>query len=628
MYIEFILLHVKRVLHGSPTRAVVYMVSALIAGLAAIPVAHAGISRGDRYAGAPWGSRSPVLAQHGMAATEQPLASLAAVEILKKGGSAVDAAIAASAVLCLTEPVLNGLGADAFVIVWDPKTHKLYGYNGSGWSPQGRSLAQMQAEVKEAYERAGMKPTDQIPVYGSLPITVPGIVDTWFALHKKFGRLPMSEDLAPAIHYAQVGFPVTEVVARYWKGNMQAFEKNLGLINEYGDAFANTKKVFLIDGHTPRQGEIFRNPDMAHTLEEIAEGGRDAFYKGRIAHVMADFFERIHGDLRYSDFADFHGEWVTPQSVDYRGYDVYELPPNGQGFATLEELNILKGFDLKKMGVGSPDTLMAEIGAQRLAAADLSRWYADPRFYTAPVQGLLSQQYADERRKLLDLQHANPDIAPGNPLPYNHASINGIKGNTGDTTDFETAGSDGMMVSMIESNYAGMGSGLAAPGLGFIFQDRGALYSLDPKSANAYAPRKRPFHTIIPAFVMKDGEPWMAFGVMGGYFQPQGQMQVLVNMLDFGMNVQEAGDAARWDHMGDATPTGLAKAPGAGTLLLEPGFDPGVAAALRERGYKVIVMQPGYAGGFGGYEAIQYDARYHVYWGATEFRRDGEVIAY
>jgi len=595
---------------------------AVVAGLlvfAGAANAQAGVSRGDRYAGLPWASRSPVLAQHGMIASEQPLASQAGIEILKKGGSAVDAAIAASAMLCLTEPVLNGMGADAFVIVWDPKTHKLHGYNGSGWSPKGRSLEAMRAQVKAAYEKAGVKPTDQIPLLGPLPVTVPGIVDTWFALHAKFGKLPISEDLAPAIYYATHGFPVTEVVAEYWKGGWKGFEKHRGLIKEFG----NAQKTFLIDGHTPSQGEIFRNPDMAHTLTLIAQGGRDAFYKGQIAHVMADFFKRIGTGPEYSDFADFHGEWVTPQSVDYRGYDVYELPPNGQGFATLEMLNVLKGFDLRKMGVGNPDTLMAEIGAFRLAAADLSRWYADPRFYNAPVKGLLSQGYADQRRKLIDLEHANPQIAPGNPLPYQTGVY---PSGSGDTTDFETADSDGMMVSMIESNYAGMGSGEVAPGLGFMFQDRGALYSLDSKSANVYAPRKRPFHTIIPAFVMKDGEPWMAFGVMGGYFQPQGQTQVLVNMIDFGMNVQEAGDAARWAHVGDATATGL-PSHGAGTVTLESGFDPGVADALQKRGYKVKVTTHA-EGGYGGYEAIQYDAKIHVYWGATEMRRDGQVIAY
>jgi gamma-glutamyltranspeptidase/glutathione hydrolase len=362
---------------------------------------------------------------------------------------------------------------------------------------------------------------------------------------------------------------------------------------------------------------------MAHTLTLLAQGGRDAFYKGEIAHVMADFFKRIGTGPDYSDFADFHGEWVTPQSVDYRGYDVYELPPNGQGFATLEMLNVLKGFDLRKMGPGNPDTLMAEIGAFRLAAADLSKWYADPRFYNAPVKGLLSQGYADQRRKLINLQHANPEITAGNPLPYQTGVY---PSGSGDTTDFETADADGMMVSMIESNYAGMGSGEVAPGLGFMFQDRGALYSLDPKSANVYAPRKRPFHTIIPAFVMKDGEPWMAFGVMGGYFQPQGQTQVLVNMIDFGMNVQEAGDAARWAHEGDATATGW-PSHGVGTVKLESGFGPAVADALKKRGYKVEVTTHA-EGGYGGYEAIQYDAKNHVYWGATEMRRDGQVVAY
>ncbi len=591
----------------------------LLSGVAAA-APPAGISRGDRYAGAPWASRSPVIAQHGMVASEQPLASRVGVEILRKGGSAVDAAIATSAMLCLTEPVLNGLGADAFVIVWDPKTHKLYGYNGSGWSPRDRSLAQMRAEVKAAYERAGMEPKDQIPLLGPLPVTVPGIVDTWFALHEKFGKLPISEDLAPAIHYAEHGFPVTQVVAEYWKGNFEKFEKNKGLIKD----FANAEKVYLIDGHTPREGEIFRNPDFANTLRQIARGGRDAFYKGAIAHTMADFFRHIGTGPAYSDFADFHGQWVTPRSVNYRGYDVYELPPNGQGFATLQMLNVLRGFDLAKTGVGTPDTLMAEIGAQRLGAADLSKWYADPRFAKVPVDGLLSQQYADQRRKLIsNLQQAPKDIQPGNPLPYQTGVY---PSGSGDTTDFETADANGMMVSMIESNYAGMGSGEVAPGLGFMFQDRGALYSLDPHSANVYTPRKRPFHTIIPAFVMKDGVPWMAFGVMGGYFQPQGQVQILVNMIDFGMNVQEAGDAARWNHVGDATPTGL-PAEGTGTVKLESGFAPGLADALRKRGYKVEVTTDAH-GGYGGYQAIRYHAKDHTYWGATEMRRDGEVVGY
>lgn len=580
-------------------------------GVIGMSNAYAGISRGDRYAGLPWASRSPVLAQHGMAATEQPLASLAAVEILQKGGSAVDAAIAANAVLGVMEPVLNGIGGDCFVIVYDPKTHKLYGYNGSGPAASGRDLAKMRAEVKAAYKKAGLPEKDLIPLFGSLPVTVPGTVDTWFALHKRFGKLPISEDLAPAIAYAKNGFPVTEIVAKYWKDNFAAFEKNRGLIEE----FANAKKTYLIDGHTPRQGEVFRNPDLAHTLSMIAKGGRDVFYKGKIAHVMANYFKRIGGDLRYSDFANFHGEWVTPQSVDYRGYDVYELPPNGQGFATLEMLNLLKGFDLKKMGIGSVDELTAEIEAKRLAYADLAKYYADPRFYNVPMKGLLSEKYADQRRKLIHLDHANPNIGPGDPRLFQ-----------GDTTDFETADKNGMMVSMIQSNYAGMGSGLVADGLGFMFQDRGALFSLHGGAANVYAPGKRPFHTIIPAFVMKNGKPWLAFGVMGGDMQPQGQVQVLVNMIDFGMNVQEAGDAARWRHFGNATPTGL-PSQGIGTVEMESGFDPQIKAELEKRGYKVIDVKPG-TGAFGGYEAIMYDPIQHVYWGASEMRKDGEVIGY
>jgi len=580
-----------------------------VAGMAAAQPG--GISRGDRYAGAPWATRSPVLAQHGMAATEQPIASLAAVEILKKGGSAVDAAIAANAVLGLMQPVLNGIGGDCFAIVYDPKTHKLYGYNGSGWSPKDRDLKQMQAEVKAAYEKAGMKDKGVIPLYGSLAVTVPGVVDAWFALHKRFGKLPMSEDLAPAIHYAKVGFPVTEIVAKYWKGNWKAFKKHRKLIEE----FSNAKNTYLIDGHTPHQGEVFKNPDLAHTLSLIAKNGRSAFYKGKIAHTMANYFKRIGGDLRYSDFADFHGAWVQPRSVDYRGYNVYELPPNGQGFAALEMLNILKGFNLQKMGVGTPDTLTAEIEAKRLAFADLSKYYADPRFYNVPMKGLLSDKYAAKRRKLIDLKHANPNIKPGNPRLFN-----------GDTTDFETADDNGMMVSMIQSNYAGMGSGLVADHLGFMFQDRGALYSLHPGAANAYAPRKRPFHTIIPGFVMHNGKPWLAFGVMGGSMQPQGHVQVLTNMIDFGMNVQEAGDAARWRHVGSPTATGL-PSKGIGTVELESGFDKGLGKALEERGYKVDWVKPG-TGAFGGYEAIMYDPVNHVYWGASEMRKDGEVIGY
>jgi gamma-glutamyltranspeptidase/glutathione hydrolase len=582
--------------------------TALLVGLTATANAGTDIGRGDRYSGHTWASRSPVLAQHGMAATEQPLASQAAIDVLKKGGSAVDAAIAANAMLGLMEPVLNGIGGDCFVIVWDPKTHKLYGYNGSGPSAKGRDLAKMQAEVKAAYLKAGLPVKDHIPSVGSLPITVPGTVDAWGALHERFGKLSLADDLAPAIAYANNGFPVTQLVSEYWKGNVKAFDRLHGLIEES----ANARATYLIDGHAPAEGEVFRNPDLAHTLTAIAQGGRDAFYKGAIAHTIDTYFKRIGGDLRYEDFAGYHGEWVTPQSVNYHGYDVYELPPNGQGFAALEMLQLLKGFDLKKMGVGSADALTVMLEAKRLAYEDLAKYYADPRFVDVPMKGLLSEAYAEQRRKLIHLDHANPAIGPGDPKLFQ-----------GDTTYFTTADKDGMMVSIIQSNYRGMGSGLVADHLGFMFQDRGELYSLDDKAANVYAAGKRPFHTIIPGFVLKDGNPWMAFGLMGGDMQPQGHIQVLTDMIDYGMNVQDAGDAARWRHYGNAEPTGE-KSQGIGTVEMESGFDPAVKAELVKRGYKVV---PG-TGNFGGYEAIMFDAAQHVYWGATEMRKDGEVVGY
>ena len=566
------------------------------------------LGRGDRYSGTPWASRSPVIAQHGMAATEQPLASQIAIDILKKGGSAVDAAIAANAAIGLMQPVLNGIGGDLFAIVWDPKTHQLYGYNGSGRAAKGRDLARMTAEVEAAWKKAGEKPTPYIPAVGSLPVSVPGAVDAWFALHEKFGKLSMADDLAPAISYAQNGFPVTQLVAKYWQGNMASFDRRSKLIEELDNAHA----TYLIDGHAPAEGEVFRNPDLAHTYSLIAKGGRDAFYKGEIAHTMDAYFKRIGGDLRYEDFATHKGEWQTPLSVNYRGYDVWELPPNGQGGAVLEMLGVLGKFDLKAMGAGSSDTLTAMVEAKRAAYEDLAKWYADTAFTKVPMKGLLSPAYAAERAKLVDPHHANPDIGPGDPRLFD-----------GDTIYLTTADQNGMMVSLIQSNYRGMGSGLVADHLGFMFQDRGELYSLDPNAANVYAPGKRPFHTIIPAFVTKDGQPYLSFGLMGGDMQPQGHVQILTDIIDFGMNVQDAGDAARWRHYGNAEPTGE-KSEGIGTLEMESGFDPAVKAELEKRGYKI---KPG-SGNFGGYQAIQWDAKHKVYWGATEMRKDGEVIGY
>jgi gamma-glutamyltranspeptidase/glutathione hydrolase len=570
-------------------------------------VAYGDANRGDRYSGAKWATRSPVLAQHGMAATAQPLASLIAVDILKKGGSAVDAAIAANAALGLMEPVANGIGGDLFAIVWDPKSRKLYGYNGSGRSPMGRSLQEMTAKVRVTAPKMNVPHENHIPPYGSLPITVPGTVDGWGALHDKFGKLTLADDLAPAIAYARDGFPVSQLIAMYWKRNMAGFERYKDAIEELD----NARATYLVNGKAPAEGEIFRNPDLASTLEKIARSGRDAYYKGDIAHTIDAYFRRIGGDLRYEDFAAHHGEWVEPLSVNYRGYDVYELPPNGQGAAVLQMLQILKHYDLKAMGPAKADTLTAMLEAKRLTYEDLAKYYADPAFAKIPMKTLLSDAYANERRKQIDLAHANPNIGPGD-----------ARLSQGDTTYFCTADKDGMMVSLIQSNYRGMGSGLVPDGLGFMFQDRGELYSLDPKAANVYAPGKRPFQTIIPGFVMKDAAPFMAFGLMGGDMQPQGHVQVLTNIIDFGMNVQEAGDAARWYHEGGSEVTG--EGPSANDVELETNFDQAVRDELSRRGYNV---KPG-TGAFGGYQAIQFDAKNRVYWGATEMRKDGEVIGY
>ena len=582
--------------------------------MAMVGVGFAETGRGDRYAGAPWATQAPVLAQHGMAATENPLATQIALDILKKGGSAMDAAIAANAALGLMQPVLDGIGGDCFVIVWDPKTKQLYGYNGSGASPMGRDLKKLRLEIAAAYKKVGQPYAAHIPPVGALPVTVPGAVDAWFALHDRFGKLAMKDVLAPAIGYARNGVPVAQLAAQYWKGNMASFqsEKRRGFIAE----FDNAKKTYLIadadGGHTPAQGEIFKNPDLARTYTLLAEGGRDAFYKGEIARTMDGYFKRIGGDLRYADFAAHRGEWVTPLSVNYRGYDVYELPPNGQGFAALQMLQVLKGFDLTKSGWGTPDTLTAMIEAKRLAFEDLAKWYADPKFAKIPAKGLLSEKYAEVRRKLITADHTTANIGPGDPRLYD-----------GDTTYLTVADESGMMVSLIQSNYRGMGSGLVADGLGFMFQDRGELYSLDNKAANVYAAGKRPFHTIIPAFVVKDGAPFMAFGLMGGDMQPQGHVQILSNIIDFGMNVQEAGDAARWRHSGNSEPTGE-KSEGIGTVEMESGFNAAAKAELAKRGYKIA---PG-SGNFGGYQAILWDAKNKVYWGATEMRKDGRAAGY
>jgi gamma-glutamyltranspeptidase/glutathione hydrolase len=553
----------------------------------------------DRITGKTFATRSEVLARHGMVCTSVPAATQVGLEILKKGGSAVDAAIAANATLGLMEPISNGVGGDLFAIVYSAKENRLYGINGSGRSPLGLSFDQMQAELKKVNRT-------MIPPTGMLPISVPGTVDAWSELHKKFGRLKLSDDLAPAIRYAEEGFPVTDVIAHYWSLGPRLYQGLPG-------AFLQT---YTLDGkgRTPGKGDIFKNPALANTLRLIGEKGRDVFYKGEIAERIDAFMQQNGGFLRKVDFEKHSSTWVDPVSVNYRGYDVFELPPNGQGIATLQILNILEGFDLRAMGRNSPDTLHTMIEAKKIAWADRAKFYADPAFAKIPLTGLLSKSYAAERRKLIDPKRAAKTVAPGNPALEQ-----------GDTIYMCAADDEGNMVSLIQSNYRGMGSGIVVPGLGFMFQDRGELFSMDPGHANVYAPGKRPFHTIIPGFVMKDRKPWEAFGVMGGGMQPQGHVQVLTNQIDFDLNVQEAGDAARWQHEGDNEPTGEEMEKG-GYVFVESGIPYETQRELHKRGHDVRID----VGGYGGYQAIRVEMHdgQRVYVGASESRKDGQAAGY
>ncbi|MEP5569133.1 MAG: gamma-glutamyltransferase [Halioglobus sp.] len=569
------------------------------------------LGAGGRPVGENW-SRSPVYGSQGMAATAHPLASQVALDVLKEGGSAVDAAIAANAALGLMEPTGNGIGGDIFVIVWDPKSKQLYGYNGSGRSPQGQSLAQLQARIAGMKERGELADDfEGIPSHGPLPVSVPGTVDGWFAIHERFGSLPMNQVLAPAIDYARDGFAVSPVIAYYLERSWAFFERT------YADSphLENIEETWFRGGRAPTAGEIFVNEDLADTLETIASQGRDAFYKGSLAKRMAAYFDSMEGGLAYEDFSDHRGDWVSPGSVNYRGYDLYELPPNGQGFAALQMLSILKNVDLTQWSRGSAEVFHYMVEAKRLAFEDVARYYADPDFSEIPLAGLLSDDYGRERFALIDPDKASASFGPGEPK---------LEGD-GDTTYLTVADKDGMMVSLIQSNYRGMGSGMVADGTGFMFQDRGELFSLDPAHPNAYEPNKRPFHTIIPAFLMKDGEPVMSFGLMGGSMQPQGHTQILVNMLDFGMNVQEAGDAARFLHDGGSEPTGVHGDP-LGTLFLEPGVADETVKRLEAMGHKVQIDASGVR--FGGYQAIMLDKEKGSYAGATEMRKDGTVVAW
>ena len=540
----------------------------------------------DRVTGEDFTSRSEVIAVHGMVASSHPLATQIGLEILKQGGSAVDAAIAVNAALGLMEPTGNGIGGDLFAIVWDAKSKKLYGLNASGPAPKKLSLEYFQKNNLSEY-----------PEFGPLPVTVPGAVAGWSELHKKFGKLPIKRLLKPTIAYAREGFPVTETIAYYFTLNKQRFQD-----------YPNFKEVWMANGDVPKTGEIFKNPALGNTLETLADKGLSEFYTGDIARITADFIQAQGGFLSYDDLASYRPEWVQPISTDYRGYEVWELPPNTQGLATLQILNILEGFNLAELGLYSTEYIHLFIEAKKLAFADRAKFYADPRFAKLPIETLLSKDYATKRRQEINPKKAALVDASGLPQ-------------YGDTVYLTTADQDGNMVSLIQSNYSGMGSGMTPPKLGFMLQNRGTLFSLDPKHLNVVAGGKRSFHTIIPAFVTKDGDPYISFGVMGGATQPQAQAQVLINIIDFGMNLQEAGDAPRIVHSGSSQPSGERMRSG-GTVSLESAFDEKIRKELVEMGHTLKYEK----GSFGGYQAIM--KKNGVYYGASESRKDGQAAGY
>jgi gamma-glutamyltranspeptidase/glutathione hydrolase len=549
---------------------------------------------GDRVAAEAWASRSTVWGARGAAATAHPLASLIAIDLLRAGGSAMDAAIGANAALGFLEPTACGIGGDCFAMVWDPAAGALTGLNGSGRSPRGLTLETQRARARNGFIRP----------FGAASVSVPGAVDAWKTLHERYGRLPWPDLFAPSIDLATHGAPVAQTVAHQLRLSLEGFTRPDRGIEE----LENLKALWAPEGRTPAEGEVFANPALAHTYRLIAEGGRDAFYEGEIAGTIEAYFRRIGGWLTKADLAAHHAEWVQPRSATYRGVEVWALPPNSQGLSTLQILNILECFDLGAMGFETPASFHHQIEAKRLAFEDRARHFADPDFAEAPIDWLLSKAYAAERASLIRpdsiLDPAFPGEAPG----------------PGDTTYLCAADSDGMMVSLIQSNFRGMGSGLCPDGLGFMLQNRGELFSLRDGDANLYAPRKRPFQTIIPGFATRGGEPWLAFGVMGGDMQPQGQAQMIINLVDHGLGLQAAGDAPRWRHEGSPEPTG---APGAGrgVVRLESGVPDSTKAGLAALGWSL--GEPD--GGFGGYQAIQrWPGRYAA---ASEMRKDGCALA-
>ena len=544
----------------------------------------------DRVTGLPFASRSEVIATNGMAATSHPLATQAALDILKIGGTAIDAAIAANAVLGLVEPTGCGIGGDLFALIWDANKQELQGLNASGRSPKLLTLDYLKGQN-----------LTEIPYLGPLPITVPGVVDGWFEMHDRYGRLSMLEIFQPAISYAEDGFPVSEVVSWLWKENAQSRAEYEGF-----------RKIFMPNGRAPTKGELFKNPALASTYKKIATMGRDEFYKGGIAKKIDAFMVKNDAFLRYDDLTSHSSEWVKPVSTNYRGYEVFELPPNTQGIAVLQLLNILEEFDLANMGFASAEYIHTFVEAKKIVYEDRAKYYADPDFSDIPIEILITKEYAKKRRSLIDPNLASKEFLPGD-----------IKLENDDTVYLTVADKEGNMVSLIQSNYGDMGAGLTSDELGFSFQNRGQLFSLMTGHPNVYAPNKRPFHTIIPAFVTKDDKPWLSFGLMGGSMQPQGHAQILINMIDFGMNLQEAGDAARIRHVGSSQPTDQ-KMNNGGRLYLETSINETTREKLRKLGHNVATDINVY----GGYQAIMWDKVNGVYYGASDPRKDGQAAGY
>lgn len=564
----------------------------LVPALAMLSWSHSVTWAQDRITGKTFATRSEVIAKHAMAATSQPLATQVALDVMKQGGNAIDAAIAANATIGLMEPTGNGIGGDLFAIVWVQSEQKLYGLNASGRSPKGLSYETLKEELAKLNRKT-------IPSQGPLPVSVPGCVDGWFELHQRFGSMPMKQILKPAIEYAREGFPVSELISYYWG-------RSTGLAR-----YPGFRETFLPNGKAPTKGEMFRNPKLASTLEQISNEGRDAFYRGTIASKIVELMAQHGGYLTLQDLVEHRSEWVEPVSLDYRGYNVWELPPNTQGIAALQILGILEPMDLRKAGFGSVEHLHWFIEAKKLAFEDRAKYYADPEFSKIPLQQLIEKSYLRKRSGLIKNQAALR-LDAGNPALEQ-----------GDTIYLTVADEQRNMVSLIQSNYRGFGSGMCPEGLGFCLQDRGELFDMTPGRANSYEPGKRPFHTIIPGFITKDGKPFMSFGVMGGATQPQGHAQVVMNIVDFDMNCQEAGDAPRILHEGSSEPTGEMMVDG-GRVSLETGFEYSVIRDLLGRGHRIGFD----VGNYGGYQAIRYDAKNDVWLGASESRKDGQAAGY